>query len=357
MTPVRRGTLALAALACAAATAGCGGDREVEIPAAPFPSVSPGDPDAADPTRGPAADATTPSPLPSMMASQVRATSLSRRVVDKVTIHKGPDWLAAGAGSVWVKTDSGSVVRVDPATTREVASIAASPGALCQGLGASDTAVWTCGDGGTVIRIDPARNEVAATVEVGKYGDQGQIPIAFGRAWVLTGDGSRLTPVGEDDRPQPTLELGTKCIDLTASATAIWAACPIDGVALRIEPATGQVTARIEGLTSSRAISAANGQVWVGFVGGVARIDEASLRVTAVADADPGLEAGIAATPEDLWARSGGDFLRRIDPVSGEVLERLTAPGSGGGEVLVAFGSVWATEYDADVLYRISPNP
>ena len=349
-SPVRRAAAALTALGCCSA-AGCGGDRVAETTATPTFSAG-----TAVPT-GTATPPAAPSALPTTLESDVDPKSLGGRVTGRLTIRSGPDWLAAGAGSVWVKTDTGSVVRVDPASAREIVTIPVAPDALCQGLGASDQAVWTCGDGGTVARIDPATNQVAAVVEVGKYGDQGQIPVAFGRAWVLTADGSRLTPIGDGDVPGPVIDLGTRCIELTASASAIWAACPIDGVALRIDPTSGSVTARVEGLTSSRAIAASEGKVWVGFVGGVARIDEATATVTAVADADPGLEAGIAATPGAVWARSTGDFLRRIDPATAEVVEDLTAPERSGGEVLVAFGHVWASAYDDDVLLRITPTP
>lgn len=337
-------------LVCAGALAACGLDRETEAPSTAAPSVTLAPPGGA---TAPGAEPT----LPPAIRSEVDPAPLGSRAQARLEIPGGPDWLAAGAGSVWVRTDSGSVIRIDPGTDRQVAAIPVSPDVLCKGLGASDTAVWTCGDGGTVVRIDPARNEVAAVVEVGKYGDQGQIPVAFGRAWVLSGGGSTLTPVGEDDKPQQPIDLGTRCIELAASGTAIWAACPIDGVALRIDPAEGRVVARIEGLTSSRAIAAAEGLVWVGFVGGVARLEEATARVTAVADADPGLASGVAATADAVWARSTGDFLRRIDPATARVVEDLTAPERSGGEVLVAFGSVWATAYDDDVLYRISPTP
>jgi hypothetical protein len=54
-----------------------------------------------------------------------------------------------------------------------------------------------------------------------------------------------------------------------------------------------------------------------------------------------------------VWVR-GGEFLQRVDAESFEV-EQIRAPEQGGGEALVAFGSVWATAYDEATLYRLSP--
>jgi hypothetical protein len=53
--------------------------------------------------------------------------------------------------------------------------------------------------------------------------------------------------------------------------------------------------------------------------------------------------------------RTGGLFLRRVDPNTLEVVEDLTAAVQG-GVVIVAFDSVWATAYDDNVLYRIRPD-
>jgi hypothetical protein len=250
---------------------------------------------------------------------------------------------------VWVRKDLGAVVRIDPARTTELKSIQVAD-ELCQGLGADDRAVWTCTDAG-LARIDPATDKVAAEVKVDKQKDQGQIPVAFGHAWVLTGDGSKLAGVA-DDKVEVTVDLGTRCTELAASAAAIWAACPFEGQAVRVDPGTAAVTGRVQGLKDARTIAAA-GTVWVGFAGGLARIDDASAKVTAVADAAPGYDGGITATDRDVWVRADGRFLRRVDATTVTVVEELTAPESSGGSVMVAAGSVWATAFDDEVLYRL----
>lgn len=325
------GTVVLACV-CVTGLAACGGASQD---------------DAAAPTSAPTAGAATPLPTPA--PADVDALPIADRVKAKLTVKGGPDWLTAAAGSMWVKTDEGYLVRYDPQTDKETARIRVA-NELCQGIGSDDTAVWTCSDEG-VVRIDPATNKIAAQVVVDKFNDQGRIPVAFGHAWVLTRDGSKLTAIA-GDKVLPATDLGTRCIDLVATSTALWAACPIDGEALRIDPATGKVTARITGLEEARSIGAGSA-VWVGYAGGLAKIDEAAASVTGVADASTGPFGGLLVTPDAVWVRAQGRFLRKVDPTTLRVLEQIEAPEDSGGAVDVLEGSLWATAYDHDVLYRL----
>jgi hypothetical protein len=332
----RRRIAVLLASVCAWGVAGCGGATSEPDDAATA---------SAEPSATPSF-----SPLPAPVVSDVEATPIASRVRSRSSIGGGPDGLAAAAGSIWVKTDGGDVLRVDPKTDKQTAKIKVAE-ELCQGLGADDTAVWACSDDG-VVRIDPKTDKIAARVVVDKFNDQSQIPVAFGRAWVLTGDGSRLVGIA-GDKADPAIDLGTRCIDLTATRTALWAACPIDGQAVRIDPTGGRVTGRIQGLEEARSIGAGR-EVWVGYAGGLARIDEARPAVTGVADASTGPFGALFVTPDAVWVRAQGRFLRKVDPRSLKVLEQLEAPEDSGGAVHVLADSLWATAYDDGVLYRLA---
>lgn len=248
------------------------------------------DRDAASPTPS-AAASPVETELPAARPVDVEATPIEPRVEARVELPGGPDYLAAAAGSIWVRKDDGVVERIDPADSTEIATITTSED-LCQGLGADDAAVWSCTDGGGVVRIDPATNEVAATVEVSKYNDQGHIPVAFGRAWVLVDDGSRPVGIAVD----VDIDLGSNCIQLVASDTALWVVCLTDGLVLAVDPDSGEITTRVPGLEGARNIAVAD-DVWVGFDGGLARIDAASGRVTGVADVPSGSAATSSRPP------------------------------------------------------------
>lgn len=174
--------------------------------------------------------------------------------------------------------------------------------------------------------------------------------------WLSDCGASRALVGIADDAVDIEIDLGTRCIQLAASDTAIWAACLSDGLAMAVDPDRGEITTRVPGLEGARNIAVGD-DVWIGFDGGLARIDEASGRVTGVADAPSGFSGSLAATAEDVWVRTGGRFLRRVDADTMEVVEDLEAPEVSGGSVLIAYDSVWATAYDNAALYRVSPEP
>jgi streptogramin lyase len=330
------------AILVASLVAGCGGGSGDGSGAAPAPTAS-------------TAPATTAAPaaLTAEPAGAVPSVSVADRGGKRLEIGGNPDYVAATADGLWVKTDGGDLVRIDPETTRPGKPLHVAD-ALCQGLGTDDHTVWTCaGETGQVSRIDPAAGKVAATVEAAKINVQTRVPVAFGHAWFLVDDGSKVVGVA-NDAVAKRIELGTVCTDLAATATAIWAACPTEGLALRIDPASGEVTARTPGMPGANTLDAGE-HVWVGFTNGLAKLDDTSGEVLGVADASPGNVGGIAVTPDAVWVRTDGQFLRHVDPATAKVVEDVTAPEQSGGSVVVAFGSVWATASDDDTLYRLDP--
>jgi hypothetical protein len=88
------------------------------------------------------------------------------------------------------------------------------------------------------------------------------------------------------------------------------------------------------------------GSVWVKTADGyVQRIDPATNQVVVV-----------AVDPEHGAVPTRVDGLTNARQISANGVEDLTAAEQSGGEVIVAYGSVWATAYDDNVLYRIRPD-
>jgi hypothetical protein len=72
------------------------------------------------------------------------------------------DGLVAAAGAVWVKSDDGRVVRIDPSTNAVTDTLqmdqVSDSSHYCQGIGADGSSVWACAtrdDGTGVAQIDP----------------------------------------------------------------------------------------------------------------------------------------------------------------------------------------------------------
>ena len=109
------------------------------------------------------------------------------RVADDVGVLRIPGGPPSGAGfaagSIWVMTWDGFVVRVDPETRAIQAKVAVGQGPLAarEGFGS----VWVSSSAeGTVTRIDPADNSVLATIKVGPT--PYQLAAAGGGLWVAT---------------------------------------------------------------------------------------------------------------------------------------------------------------------------
>lgn len=263
-----------------------------------------------------------------------------------------PDWLAADDEFVYVKLDGGRVLRLDPGTG-ETLGTTEIRGSLCQGLGVAFDAVWSCLDG-DLARIDPATDSVVATIPVGKAADQGNLVGRFGRLWVLVGDGSDLVAIDpETNEPGPAFPLGVRGTDLAVDDEHVWVVSGPDRTVVRVDPATGSVTGRVEGLVGPRTIVATAAGVWVGSGDQTVRVDPATLEVVATVAAGPGAHGALAVDGDDLWVRSSETFLTRVDAADGSIRERLTEDVTSGGDVIIAFGAVWATAYDDAALLRI----
>ncbi len=119
---------------------------------------------------------------------------MAERQRAEIAITGNPDWLASDDTSLYVKTDSGSVVVVDPASNRVVRTLPTGASGLCQGLGVAFGSVWTCspdasGASDEVVRLNPRSGKVLARLSVAKRPDQGHLEAAAGRLWVITDAG------------------------------------------------------------------------------------------------------------------------------------------------------------------------
>jgi streptogramin lyase len=294
-----------------------------------------------------------PEPIPAAGAANV---DIDQRLEREITIDSGPDRLVEAFGSLWVKRDDGKVIRVDPDAGKVLAEIETVPfkQPVCQGLGVSDDSIWECPRKGTVVRVDPESDTVDAEVQIDKVLDQTNLVTVDDSLWVLTKEGSELTPIdAHTNKPGNPIDLGGTCTDLAASEHEIWVTCYVDSRVLRVDPAAGKVAAEID-LDRPRAIALGK-DLWVGFELGLAQLDPESLEVVAIYDVFPGGGGAIFAGPDEVWVREdGGHFLVRIDPVAHEVVETIDAPKlKSGGDVIVIDDSVWATAFNDEALVEL----
>lgn len=297
-----------------------------------------------------------PAPITSDGAGVV---DLADREIARLQILGGPDWMVEGFGSIWVKLDRGVVLRISPENNSIVAEIPVTQSG-CAGIGASPGAIWTCSRDFDqpvhVARIDPESDQVAEVVVVGKAPDQARFVYSNLHVWVLNGPGDLVRGIDPTSNTfGPEIDLGTRCTELAAGGDVLWAACPIEGMVVRIDP-DGEVVHTPPIFNDARTISVGE-FVFVGFRTGTAQLDPETLEVLAVYEAAPGLLGSLWADRGDLWIRQDdGPYLTRIDPATLTVVETIeTDEIASGGDVLAAFDSIWTTAFDANVLIRLAP--
>jgi hypothetical protein len=118
----------------------------------------------------------------------LRVENGSRRIVKRIPVEStqnSPRSVAAGEGAVWVVDISPAVVsRIDPSTNQVVATIPIEGArAVEAGLGA----VWVTTDQGSVVVLNPATNTPLTSIEAGKGSTSG-IAIGAGSVWVVNSD-------------------------------------------------------------------------------------------------------------------------------------------------------------------------
>jgi hypothetical protein len=266
-------------------------------------------------------------------------------------------WLTSFGGFVWVKTDDGFVVRIDPRTNKPDGKVGAFTDQqhYCQGIGAGGGAVWSC-SGSKITRIDPERMKIVASIPVGKVSAQGRLVFLDGRLWVITGrDGNQLVGIdAATNRPDPPITLPVTCSDLAPGGDAVWVLCPTANKVIKVDVAHRSIVGTLA-VAGPSAGSATATDLWVGSDQGLVRVNANSLkRMVLFQGLNPGYLGDVSVDGDRVWMRIDGPFLYRIDATSNAVAEQITTNGSpGGGSLLPATGSLWTTADDAGNLLRL----
>lgn len=286
-------------------------------------------------------------------ADLYESVQIGNRDAMSIPILGGPDWLAIDQEHLYVKRDDGGVTVLDPATG-EVVSAFDIQGERSSGLGVAAGRLWVCA-GGNLSRFDPSTGDIQASIPVSKAVEQGHLVVVSDRIWLLLGDGTSLLGIDTDSNiPGEPIVLPIRGTDLAVGSDRIWVYSGVDNAAVEIDPVTGSVGRRIDGLAGARAAVAVPGGLWVGGSTASYRIDVATAAITATVPGGIGYDGGIAADDSSVWVRNGFLTLQRLDAVTGAVLEEISEDiGTAGGDIIVAFDALWVSFYDDATLLRI----
>ena len=295
-----------------------------------------------------------PSPYYAVVASPSAPEPTSVTAEASVTVDK-PMGMTFDGQALWVLTEDGRLVRIDPATN-EVSDTVTLDGAdvLYNGVSADPDGVWaTRWSPGIVYRIDPVTRSRTAQVETDVAKG---VLAAEGAVWVAHthhGSVSRIDPatneVAEAITVGPTGNSGPNW--LASGLGSIWVDIPNAAAVVRIDQVTNVVQASIAiptAATPCGGIAVGNDAVWVASCDGsnwLTRIDPTSNKVTAILDVGGGASPRIVNGAPWISVDRGADSasILRIDPATNQ-FDRVLSPGDGflgGGAMVVADGSLW----------------
>lgn len=295
-----------------------------------------------------------------------------------------PAMIAAASDAIWVFAHRGtSAYRIDPSTNRIVArvDIGDTP---CTQASTGAGLVWNsnCGPGenstGVSFGIDPRSNRVTRRIP-------GNFPvIGAGSLWVLNDAGNSVRrvdpktgvvlariPTGIDELPGGgSLTIGG------VGYGSVWLASDSARSLTRISTATNKVTAVITlvgaktedelfpaaaeqniGYLNGATVAFIAGKAWYANPAGLFEVDARTNRAQLI----PLRMRPFASWGDDtvvsgagsIWLRTSNTNIDRIDPTTGRVQTHFPAgQAGGGGDVVVAFGSLWVDNAASDSVWR-----
>ncbi len=281
-----------------------------------------------------------------------------------------PRDVTAGFGSIWVANGpSRTVTRIDPTTDTVTAVIAVPDPASVLAVGAGS--VWVSSfPGNSIARIDPTTNAVLAKISSGGLGPIG-ITFFDGFVWVANHHGNPTGSIAKIDPATMQIvdlipvgaaqfEAGPSLV--AAGAGSLWVGVPNLTAVVRVDPAVDSIAATIPVKGACGAIVATDTAVWVAGAGGpgclpgITRVNPATNTVTDRFNAG-GQTGPLALGSGSLWYGTlTSNFLGRVDPTTDTIVGQLKLPGPADKGATVAFGSVWASDSEDGLLFRVQPN-
>jgi hypothetical protein len=292
------------------------------------------------------------SPSPSVAPSVEPSSqpSLTPPLEAAIETGPGPISLAATSESIWVELHRADrVARIDPATNEQV-EVTDVP--VHCGLAASGESVWaTIAKQDTVTRFAASTGEAVESFHVTAACG---VVVAGDTAWVTSpGDGAVYLLQEGSAEPIRKIDVAPDLFDLALDETSAWVTSESeDGTLWRIDRATSAVT-RVGKFPGVDAAEVAFGSLWLtsrqtSQLWKLNRADGSILGQLRLLD-----PVGVAAGGDALWIALLGGGVIVLDPATLEVLSQKTLPNGYLGPPVYAFGSLWASALEDNLVLRV----
>src|SRR5919106_987988 len=226
---------------------------------------------------------------------------------------------------------------------------------------------------GAVIAIDARSGAVRRRIAAGRT--PSAIAAHRGAAWVVDADAQTVLHLAESSRVVETFSTGATPTDVAADAGSVWVANggplkraqfigPVATAVARLEATTGTKRAetrlpRRGGALSNlveNQVAAWKGAVWAVTPNfGIVRIDAATGAITA--RSREVRAAAVAAGPAGVWVLSVDGAVARLDERSARPVARASVPVSSVGAIAVGTDAAWVTSPAEGTLWRVGAGP
>jgi DNA-binding beta-propeller fold protein YncE len=185
----------------------------------------------------------------------VRTARITATIATGVASADGEMNVVAGAGAVWLATAArGEISRIDPASNRVVARIAVAPGSNYLAFGHG--ALWAVSSSSNLIqKIDPARNRVAGSARLGRQ--PGFLAAGEGAVWVqeqADGTVARVDPATVKVSGRIKVDASLMYGDIDTGSGKVWLRTTAGQSFVVIDAATLAIRARVGNPSGSGAI-------------------------------------------------------------------------------------------------------
>ena len=197
----------------------------------------------------------------------------------------------------------------------------------------------------SLVLVTPERNAIVARIPLGA--EPLRVSFGDGKFWVVAPEARTVFSVDPRTRRVRSIKLGQEPFDAATGGGALWVADHDSRRVMRVDLKTGKVTRSRDFGSPELAIAYGFGSVWVVNASDtLLRLDPATLEVTAtldgVASSYEGYEPKIAIGNDVLWV---SDALKRsvarVDPQPLQVTYRRAVAGHG---IAIGAGAVWSTD-------------
>ena len=298
-------------------------------------------------------------------SSEVPVTDINKAGAARIRVPG--DWLASGAGSVWLSDPPAKVIRRLNARTGKAVATLRVRQLPCEAPDVGFGALWTatCETPG-LARIDARSHKIRhvhLAIPTSLNGGEASIGAGAGGVWLVV-DGRqclacrvvRVAPASL--RVVASVRVRESSAAVRVGQGAVWVTNPANSVVQKIDPRTNRVVATTKVGRGPRFLAVGEGGVWTlnQQDGSVTHLDPKSAKVVA------NIRAGVVGDGGDItagggwiWARGTDLLLTRIDPRNNRVVERYGPP-SGSGGAAVGYGAVWVSAHDIRTVWRL-PQP